>query len=246
MYQNSIKFAVTTSWDDGAPEDRRLADLLLKYGIGATFYIPLKNLEKRAVLSPSEIQKIAANFEVGSHTYDHIYLNRCSLAVAKSQIVDGKKVLEDIIGEKIKGFCYPGGKYDNPIVELVKNADFLYARTTKNLFNRTDKSSLFEMPVSVQFYPRKGFKHLKGFLMYQQYIERWPYFYRALMNDNLVTRLKIMIDYCVMEGVYFHLWGHSWEIEELGLWSELEEVFCYMSKKVDSVNLVDNYRASLC
>ncbi len=37
---NKVYF--TTSWDDGSIYDMRLAELLLKYGLKATFYIPLK------------------------------------------------------------------------------------------------------------------------------------------------------------------------------------------------------------
>src|SRR5204862_6812081 len=36
---------VTTSWDDGAPQDLRLADLLAKHDLPACFYVPRANAE---------------------------------------------------------------------------------------------------------------------------------------------------------------------------------------------------------
>ena len=64
---------VTISVDDGDPSDLRTVDLLLKYGLQATFYIPAANAE-RSVMSPCEIREIDRQFEVGSHTLNHVRL----------------------------------------------------------------------------------------------------------------------------------------------------------------------------
>ena len=32
---------ITTSWDDGHPLDLRVAELLAKYGLQGTFYVPM-------------------------------------------------------------------------------------------------------------------------------------------------------------------------------------------------------------
>lgn len=40
------KAIVTTSWDDGHPSDLKLAELLKRYDVPATFYIPIDNRER--------------------------------------------------------------------------------------------------------------------------------------------------------------------------------------------------------
>ena len=49
---------ITTSWDDGHSLDLKLAGLLQKYDIPATFYIPVIHI-KREHMTPQEIREIA-------------------------------------------------------------------------------------------------------------------------------------------------------------------------------------------
>ena len=71
------EFFVTTSWDDGAKEDLKLADLLLKYDVPATFYLPLRNPERK-VMNTREIKEIGERFEIGGHTANHKILTFAS------------------------------------------------------------------------------------------------------------------------------------------------------------------------
>ena len=91
---------VTTSWDDGDPSDVRLAELLQKYNVPATFYIPIDNVERQC-LKPQEIREIADIFDVGGHTYHHVNLTQITLREVEKEIVDGKEELEELIGKKI-------------------------------------------------------------------------------------------------------------------------------------------------
>jgi len=68
----------TTSWDDGHPMDNRLAELLAKYDIQGTFYIPATNIEGRSTLTEKDIISLSSSFEIGGHTYSHIYLDKLS------------------------------------------------------------------------------------------------------------------------------------------------------------------------
>ncbi len=49
---------ITTSWDDGHPLDLKLAELLQRYAIPATFYIPIDNIERQG-MNTQEIREIA-------------------------------------------------------------------------------------------------------------------------------------------------------------------------------------------
>jgi len=120
---------LTISVDDGAPADLRTADLLMKYGLKATFYVPKENPE-RPVMSLKQIREIASSedFELGGHTVSHLSLHRMSHGQAKREIEDGKSWLEDTIGRSVTAFCYPQGKFSRTTPRLVEEAGFLGGR----------------------------------------------------------------------------------------------------------------------
>src|SRR5262245_54525071 len=95
---------LTISVDDGHPTDLIAAELLGKFGLKATFYMPVRNPE-REVMSANQIREIGKNFEVGSHGLNHRSLNRLSDEEASSEINRGKKWLENVIGKNIIAFC---------------------------------------------------------------------------------------------------------------------------------------------
>ena len=121
------------SIDDGHPLDMKLAALLDKHGMAATFYIPGRNQEGLPVMRAEQIRELASRFELGSHTLEHSFLTGLPPQQAYRQIVDGKRTLEDMLGQSVQGFCYPGGKFHALHCKQVKAAGFLYARTTQNL-----------------------------------------------------------------------------------------------------------------
>ena len=90
------------SIDDGYPVDLILAESLARLDIRATFFIPRKNCEGLKVLRPSEIKEInAMGHEIGSHTFNHRYLDALPMPEAKVEILDGRKYLEDILGKSV-------------------------------------------------------------------------------------------------------------------------------------------------
>jgi hypothetical protein len=49
---------------------------------------------------------------------------------------------------------------------------------------------------------------------------------RCLKWDALA---KAMFDQVIKDGGIYHIWGHSWEVDEHGDWERLEDVFRYIS-----------------
>lgn len=103
------KLIVTTSWDDGSKLDLKLAELLEKYGVKGTFYIPKAHLDDP--LGRDDLRVLDKVHEVGAHTLNHVDLTKASLLQAKEEIGGIKAYLEDILGHTIYMFCYPYGKY---------------------------------------------------------------------------------------------------------------------------------------
>jgi peptidoglycan/xylan/chitin deacetylase (PgdA/CDA1 family) len=80
---------ITTSWDDGHPLDLKLAELLHKYEIPATFYIPVDNVE-RECMSPQQIREIAQSFDIGGHTYHHLVLTKIPLQEVEKEVAEAR------------------------------------------------------------------------------------------------------------------------------------------------------------
>ncbi len=101
--------------------NERLLKLFSKYEAKATFFITgyYASLEKENVK-----QILEEGHEVALHGYEHHYRNR-KFDVEKD-IVKGKKVLEKITGEKVKGFRAPQVQYSLRLLEVLKKHGFQY------------------------------------------------------------------------------------------------------------------------
>jgi peptidoglycan/xylan/chitin deacetylase (PgdA/CDA1 family) len=226
---NKIYF--TTSWDDGSKYDLKLAELLQKYNIQGTFYVPIKNNERNDILSKNEISEISEYFEIGGHTYSHEVLTSLSLDEVRIEITTGKSEMENILGKEIRSFCFPRGQYKKRHMDIVKEAGFKFARTTGylRLNNAIDRPKSI-MHTTLQVYPHKISTYLKS-LVKRKDVEGIK---NVLLNYSVINNWqefsKRLLRQIETHGGGFHLWGHSWEIEENNLWgmfeSFLQEVSC--------------------
>src|SRR3989344_7169223 len=91
--------------------------------------------------------------EIGGHTINHPKLAKIAENEQSNEIVEGKKIIEEITGFPILSFAYPfGGKdsFNDTTIELVKKAGFNYA--CANIHERvTNKSNTYAHP---RFIPR--------------------------------------------------------------------------------------------
>jgi hypothetical protein len=222
------RLIVTTSWDDGYPADRKIAELLSKYGVAGTFYVPTHNAEGRAVLSMADVARLSERFEIGGHSVDHVVLTGLEDAEAERQIVQNKRDLERATGKAIVGFCYVRGRYNASVKDAVRRAGFAYARTVEN-FHSAVPPDPFELPTTIQLYPHSSVAYLKMFANGGFGLSRARLMAAAVTSGDLVGRMDTLVRRCQGEGGYFHLWGHSWELEELDLWGVLESVLARLA-----------------
>jgi len=59
----------------------------------------------------------------------------------------------------------------------------------------------------------------------------WKYLTQLRRVDGWAELAKMLFDSVWQQGGIFHLYGHSWEIGELGLWDDLREVLDYVSHR---------------
>ncbi|MFA6254820.1 MAG: polysaccharide deacetylase family protein [Patescibacteria group bacterium] len=229
---------VTTSWDDGNKLDLKLLNLLNKYNLKGTFYIP-KNLELKS-LTGQEIKLIAETQEIGAHTLNHPNLTSLvSDEEIKREIKGSKDFLEQFLGREIKMFAYPGGKFDFRTKQAVKEAGFIAARTTRE-FEFGISQDKFEFATTIHVYPFPFRKRDKDHYYFSRFL------FQPLQNSFFqILKLKLpkrsffswhnlsqaLFDCFLKEGGVYHLWGHSWEIEKYDMWDDLETVFKYMANR---------------
>ncbi|HMK63222.1 MAG TPA: polysaccharide deacetylase family protein [Acidimicrobiales bacterium] len=224
---------VTTSWDDGHELDVRLADLLDRYGLAATFYVAPRyhKIQGFRPLSPTSLVTIAERFEIGGHTLTHPHLPRLRPARAMDEILGGKHAVEDVIGREITSFCYPYGAYRPEHLPMVAEAGFTAARTSRRGSCAVRVHPL-EMPTTVHAarYRRDTWSLLRGGPSIRRGWERWR---------NWDVHARILLDEAAGRGGMFHLWGHSWEIEAHDDWGRLERFLAHLSAR-ENVQFVTN------
>lgn len=199
------------SIDDGHPDDLFIAEWLLKNNFPAIFYIPINNCEGRKVMSKKEIKMLSKNFEIGAHTLTHPDLLNISLKQAKKELVESKKILEDILGKEVLSFAPPKGHYNKEIVDLAYSLGFTSFRSARLLnYHFSDKTDRIWHP-NLHIYPHRlivDLLHCRGKNDYSSLIKRLLYF-----NKSHLEQLPILLK----KHRSIHLWGHGWEIKEQGI-----------------------------
>lgn len=215
------RLIVTTSWDDGSVLDLKLGALLTKYGIKSTFYIP--NFSKRVTpLQKQQIRELAEGHEIGGHTVNHPHLTGIPLSEAVVEIADNKLYLEEILGKKIRMFGYPFGEFNEDTKNILKSCGYTGARTVQ--FNGLAADcDPYEFGVAVTAVNSR--KDYAG-----EILRYFPSVKVESLSD-WEGRAKTLFDIGLKRGGVFHLWGHSWQIEENNDWEKLERVLKYVSNR---------------
>jgi peptidoglycan/xylan/chitin deacetylase (PgdA/CDA1 family) len=229
---------ITTSWDDGHPLDLRLAELLHKYGLPGTFYIPLDN--QLPVLTPSQVRELSADFEVGAHTVHHCDLLTMPDDVTRVEITDCKSQLEQICGRPCTAFCFPKGHFRWNHVRDVRQAGYRTARTVElmSLEMPRMQDGVAMMPTTVQAAPagfskvaRNSLKRLRPMNLIRHI---------RYGKSDWVATAETVLEHVLSSGGVFHFWGHSWEVEQMGQWQNLERVFAMLGQCEGRAVFADN------
>jgi peptidoglycan/xylan/chitin deacetylase (PgdA/CDA1 family) len=234
---------ITTSWDDGHPLDMRLAERLAHYGIPATFYIPWRS--GRPVLDRAQIRELAAQFEIGAHTMSHVNLRKLSPDRARQEIVDSKRYIEDTTGVSCRVFAPPGGKYKRQHLPMVRAAGFAGMRTVElmSVWQPARVQGLAVLPTSIQFHPHSPAAYLRNAARRCR-PSNWIVYMTHAHGETFEHAAGALASKAEADGGVFHLWGHSWELEQEGLWPALEDTLRLLQSRAGNFCLVSN--GSLC
>jgi peptidoglycan-N-acetylglucosamine deacetylase len=230
---------ITTSWDDGHPLDLRVAELLAKRGLRGTFYVP--KTAEHGTMTAAQIRELGRFFELGGHTLHHVVLTHATEHQAWQEIAGSKSWLEDSTGSPCLLFCPPKGRYAGRHLGMIRTAGYLGLRSAElgSLDFPRQQAGLLLMPTTLQAYPhplvdlarnairRASLGNLWRLVVHGRSTE-WPTLALSLLQRSLKC------------GGVFHLWGHSWELEESSQWQRLDDVLRLMSWFVNHVTSLTN------
>lgn len=131
--------------DDGYRNNlTRALPVLRRLGFTATVFMVSgqlggSNAWDHDLFPPAELmdaQDLAAwmqsGMEVGAHTRSHPRLVTCDSSTARTEILGAKADLEDALGVPVERFSYPHGLYAPAHVEMVAEAGYVGAVTTRS------------------------------------------------------------------------------------------------------------------
>ncbi|MNB92451.1 Polysaccharide deacetylase [compost metagenome] len=196
--------AFTLSYDDGVEQDRRLVEIFNKYKLKATFNLNSgiqhegsfwvdKGIMIRR-MNPEGLEALYEGHEIAVHSLTHPVLPDLPRELARAEILEDKRNLEQKFGYLVTGMAYPYGAYNAATIGLLKACGLEYARTV----NQHLKFNLPENPY--EWHPTCH--HNDPELM-------------NLTEAFLVGGSKSL---CL-----FYVWGHSYEFDVQNNWERIEE-----------------------
>lgn len=222
---------VTTSWDDDDCSGLRVAELLSSYGLSGTFYVPTARLGHDPFFAADNLRSLtAAGFEIGGHTVSHAILTSLGAEELAREVGECKRVLQQILGTEITMFCYPKGRFNTDVVSAVQRAGYRGARGTEMLTS-SEAFDRFAIPITLQAYPHRKSNYVRNLVRLGAVRGLLRAVPDLLRFENWLQLGKSTFDRVLRQGGVWHLYGHSWEIEELGLWTQLEEMFAYVGNR---------------
>jgi hypothetical protein len=131
--------------------------------------------------------------EIGSHSMTHPLLTRLTRKNKIQEILDSKKIIEDILAVPVLGFRSPNFVYDKEVIELVQSSGYLYDSSkldNSSLHARASKiTKTLDFPqfvISGRWFPPGG-----------GYIRFFP---------SSLSRVNLRINNMGVKQLYIHPW----------------------------------------
>jgi peptidoglycan/xylan/chitin deacetylase (PgdA/CDA1 family) len=213
----------TASFDDGHEDDLVTAERFAKAGARATFYVAL-NAPDAPEISAASLRRLRAlGMEVGSHTARHRLLTGRPYDDVLRDLVDGRRGVEDLIGEPVTALSYPEGACDDGVARAAAEAGFKTARTTI-AFRTALGNDPFRLPVTVEFEKKSGFAHARHALRDGNVVGLARWATTGGLSADPVRLVKRFLVAASRHGGFVHLRARSWEIVRGGLLDDLDAV----------------------
>ncbi len=126
---------IVLTFDDGYEGAYTVAfPLLQKYGFTGTFFVIAYVVEGGVpgYLSWEQARAMAdAGMSIQSHSLDHVDLRERSAEYLQQQLGLSRALIEARVGQPVRFFCYPAGRYDAAVIRALDQAGYWGAVTTQ-------------------------------------------------------------------------------------------------------------------
>ncbi|HEY0659248.1 MAG TPA: polysaccharide deacetylase family protein [Pyrinomonadaceae bacterium] len=160
---------IAITFDDGYRDNLTVAlPLLEKYDLPMTLFMTTDFIGKEDYLNSDDLKFLAAHplVTIGSHTFSHPHLTQLSEDKARFELLESKKILEEITGKTIDLLAYPYGDCNRMIERLSTECGYAAAWSVWNGNNtpysrwrvplgRNDNLLRFVAKVSPAYFPVK-------------------------------------------------------------------------------------------
>lgn len=86
---------------------------------------------RKPLMTAEQVRCVAdSGIEVGSHGMHHRALPTVDETMLVQEVEHSRKILQDLVGSTVDGFCYPYGSCDKRITDTVRAAGYEYACAT--------------------------------------------------------------------------------------------------------------------
>ncbi|MBE5928782.1 MAG: polysaccharide deacetylase [Lachnospiraceae bacterium] len=209
--------ALTLSYDDGVEQDRKLIEIMKKYGLKGTFNLnsglyapegtvyPKGQIHRRMTEAEVSVVYAQEGIEVAVHGFTHPWLDHMPVNMCTKDLIDDREKLESQFGVMVRGMAYPFGTYSDEVVDCMKSVGIVYSRTVES-------SHHFDMPHDWMRLPATCHHN----------------------DPELMELARRFVEESSWGRPYmFYLWGHSYEFEENDNWEVIEEFAEYVSGRDD-------------
>lgn len=130
---------VGLTFDDGYQDFvTYVMPILQRFGFSATVFVLAGRLggrdewnrpaPEKPLLTADQVREAACSgMEIGSHGLLHVVLPESDDTQLSAETADSRAILQELVGQPIRGFCYPSGRLDGRVVKAVRTAGYDYA-----------------------------------------------------------------------------------------------------------------------
>ena len=125
--------SVAITFDDGYSDQNDAAAILEKYGLDATFFAITDFVGVNGhfkYLNWGDLKKMQeAGMDIESHTTRHPNLTAINDTKLNEELAGSKEAIKEHLGTDANILCYPGGKYNQKVIDAAKTDGYLAAVT---------------------------------------------------------------------------------------------------------------------
>ena len=121
------------TFDDGHLSNYTIAfPILRRLGFRAEFFVTSGQIEDNNRMRSHHLRELMDNgMSIGSHGRTHAYLDEMNDDEAKTELLESKERLENVIGSSVFSFSAPGGRFRERHVQIAINCGYRFFCTSR-------------------------------------------------------------------------------------------------------------------